>query len=55
MVEIRTTDESVDSSGTTLVEELPGVRLVEKIATDHFIERLEMSQFAEIRSSGICP
>lgn len=55
MVEIRTTDESVDPSGTTLVEGMPGVGLVGKIATDHLIDRLEMSQFAEIRGDGIPP
>jgi uncharacterized protein len=55
MVEIRTTDESVDPSGSTLVEGMPGVGLVGKIATDHLIESLEMSQFAEIRGEGIPP
>lgn len=55
MVEIRTTDESVDPTGATLVEGMPGVGLVGKIATDHLIESLEMTQFAEIRGEGIPP
>ncbi|AEN05302.1 3-isopropylmalate dehydratase [halophilic archaeon DL31] len=55
MVEIRPTDESVDPSGTTLIEGMPGVGLVGKIATDHIIDRLEMTQFAEIRGEGIPP
>lgn len=55
MVEIRTTDDSVDPSGTTLVEGMPGVGLVGKIATDHIIDRLEMEQFAEVRGEGIPP
>lgn len=55
MVEIRTTDGSVDPSGTTLVEGMPGVGLVGKIATDHIIDRLEMTQFAEVRGEGIPP
>jgi uncharacterized protein len=55
MVEIRTTDGSVDPSGATLVEGMPGVGLVGKIATDHLIDALEMTQFAEIRGDGIPP
>ncbi|MFB6221819.1 MAG: proteasome assembly chaperone family protein [Halolamina sp.] len=55
MVEIRTTDDTVDPSETTLVEGMPGVGLVGKIATDHLIDRLEMVQFAEIRGEGIPP
>ena len=55
MVEIRITDDSVDPSGTTLVEGMPGVGLVGKIATDHIIDRLEMEQFAEVRGEGIPP
>ena len=55
MVEIRTTDDSVDPSGTTLIEGMPGVGLVGKIATDHIIDRLDMEQFAEVRGDGIPP
>jgi len=55
MVEICTTDDSVDPSGATLVEGMPGVGLVGKIATDHIIDRLEMTQFAEVRGEGIPP
>lgn len=55
MVEIRTTDESVDPADTTLVEGMPGVGLVGKIATDHLIDVLDMEQFAEVRGEGIPP
>ncbi len=55
MVEIRTTDESVDPADTTLVEGMPGVGLVGKIATDHLIDVLDMDQFAEVRGEGIPP
>jgi uncharacterized protein len=55
MVEILTTEESVDPTGATLVEGMPGVGLVGKIATDHLIDELEMTQFAEVRGEGIPP
>lgn len=55
MVEIRVTDESVDPTGATLVEGMPGVGLVGKIATDHLIEQLEMTEFATVRGEGIPP
>lgn len=55
MVEIRVTDESVDPSGATLVEGMPGVGLVGKIATDHVIENREMTEFASVRGEGIPP
>lgn len=55
MVEIRVTDEAVDPEGATLIEGMPGVGLVGKIATDHIIESLGMTQFATVRGEGIPP
>ena len=55
MVEIRVTDESVDPDGATLIEGMPGVGLVGKIATDHIIDNLEMREFATVRGEGIPP
>lgn len=55
MVEIRVTDESVDPDGATLIEGMPGVGLVGKIATDHIIDSLDMREFATVRGEGIPP
>lgn len=55
MVEIRVTDDTVDPTGATLVEGMPGVGLVGKLATDHLVDRLEMNQFASVRGEGIPP
>lgn len=55
MVEIHVTDESVDATGATLIEGMPGVGLVGKIATDHIIDTLEMTEFASVRGDGIPP
>lgn len=55
MVEIRVTDDSVDPSGATLVEGMPGVGLVGKLATDHLIDALDMTEFASVRGEGIPP
>lgn len=55
MVEIHVTDSSVDATGTTLIEGMPGIGLVGKIATDHIINSREMTQFASIRGEGIPP
>ena len=55
MAEIRVTDESVDPSGATLIEGMPGVGLVGKIATDHLIDQRDMTEFASVRGEGIPP
>lgn len=55
MVEIRLYDEEVSFAGSTLVEGMPGVGLVGKIATDHIIERVGMTEVGEIRGEGIPP
>ena len=55
MVDIRVTDDSVDPTGATLVEGMPGVGLVGKLATDHLIDALDMTQFASVRGEGIPP
>ena len=55
MVEIRVTDDSVDPTGATLIEGMPGVGLVGKIATDHLIDQRDMREFASVRGDGIPP
>ncbi|NHX35513.1 MULTISPECIES: proteasome assembly chaperone family protein [Halolamina] len=55
MVEIRVTDDSVDPTGATLIEGMPGVGLVGKIATDHVIDSREMTEFASVSGEGIPP
>lgn len=55
MVEIHVTDESVDPRGYTLIEGMPGVGLVGKLAADHIIDRLDMTAFATVRGEGIPP
>jgi uncharacterized protein len=55
MVEIRVTDDSVDPTGATLIEGMPGVGLVGKIATDHLIDERDMREFASVRGEGIPP
>lgn len=55
MVEIRVTDDDVDPAGATLVEGMPGVGLVGKLATDHLVDALEMTEFASIRGEAIPP
>lgn len=55
MVEIRGVDDAVDPTGATLVEGMPGVGLVGKLATDHLIDALEMEEFATVRGEGIPP
>lgn len=55
MADIRVTDDSVDPTGATLIEGMPGVGLVGKIATDHLIDDREMTEFASVRGEGIPP
>ncbi|KPN30588.1 PAC2 family protein [Halolamina pelagica] len=53
MVEIRVTDDSVDPTGATLIEGMPGVGLVGKIATDHVIKSRGLTEFASVRGDGV--
>lgn len=55
MVEIQVTDDSVDPTGATLIEGMPGVGLVGKIATDHLIDSRGLTEFASVRGEGIPP
>jgi len=46
-------DDGIDLSEPTLVEGLPGVGLVGKIATDHLIDAFEMDHYASVYCEGI--
>jgi uncharacterized protein len=48
-----TVHEELDLESPTLVEGLPGVGLVGKIATDHLVEELEMVHYASITCEGL--
>ncbi|MFB6159189.1 MAG: proteasome assembly chaperone family protein [Candidatus Nanohalobium sp.] len=48
MVDISVVNDEVDLEGYYLVEGLPGVGLVAKIASDFLIQKLEMEPYAEI-------
>jgi uncharacterized protein len=53
MARITVRDESLSVSGATLIEGLPGVGLVGKIATDHVIDELGMSYYASVHCEGL--
>lgn len=48
-----TTHQEIDLSQPVLIEGLPGVGLVGKIAVDHLIEQFEMVHCASIRCTGV--
>lgn len=48
MVDITVRDETIDLSEPVMVEGLPGVGLVGKIATDHIINQLDMQYFGDV-------
>jgi uncharacterized protein len=52
MANVRTTT-ALDLESPTLVEGLPGVGLVGKIATDHLVETFEMEHVASVDCQGI--
>lgn len=54
MVEIRTRDD-VELESPTLVEGLPGVGLVGKIAADHVLDELDMVEYGEVVNEGLPP
>lgn len=45
----------IDLDSPTLVEGLPGIGLVGKIATDHLIEEFEMTYYASVHCEGLAP
>lgn len=45
--------ETVELDAPTMVEGLPGVGLVGKIAADHIVEQFEMTHYANVHCSGI--
>ncbi|MEM4781415.1 MAG: PAC2 family protein [Halalkalicoccus sp.] len=53
MARIDVHDESVSLSEPFLIEGLPGVGLVGKIATDHLIEQFEMEYYASVHCDGL--
>ncbi|WP_458188717.1 proteasome assembly chaperone family protein [Haladaptatus sp. NG-WS-4] len=53
MSTIDVVDDAVELDAPTLVEGLPGLGLVGKIATDHLIEELDMTYFAALDCEGV--
>ncbi|WP_338727935.1 PAC2 family protein [Haladaptatus sp. DJG-WS-42] len=53
MAHVQIHDESLDLSAPTLVEGLPGVGLVGKIAADHLVEQFEMTHYGSLYCEGI--
>ncbi len=45
----------IELDSPTLVEGMPGIGLVGKIATDHLIEEFEMTYYASIHCDGLAP
>jgi uncharacterized protein len=55
MTPIAVRNEEIALESPTLVEGLPGVGLVGKIAADHLVDTLEMDHYADVRCSGLPP
>jgi len=53
MVELSMQNADVSLDEPVLVEGLPGVGLVGKIAADHLVERLDMAYYAGVESEGL--
>ena len=53
MAHIRILDHDVELADPYMIEGLPGVGLVGKIAADHLIESLEMTQYADVHCDGL--
>lgn len=53
MAKIAVLDDSVSLSEPTMVEGLPGVGLVGKIAADHLVQTFEMTHYANVHCDGI--
>jgi uncharacterized protein len=55
MTRIAVRNDDVELESPTLVEGLPGVGLVGKIAADHLVETLDMDYYADVRCTGLPP
>ncbi|WP_134669143.1 proteasome assembly chaperone family protein [Halorussus marinus] len=53
MAHVTVHDEDVDLDSPTMVEGLPGVGLVGKLATDHLVETLDMTYYASLECEGL--
>lgn len=53
MASVNVRDETVEFDSPMLVEGLPGIGLVGKIATDHIIEQFDMTYFASVDCDGL--
>jgi uncharacterized protein len=53
MAHVQVHDTSIDLESPVLVEGLPGVGLVGKIATDHLVETFGMTHYASCRCEGL--
>lgn len=53
MAEITVRDDGIELDEPVLVEGLPGVGLVGKIATDHVVDALEMEYYASVKCDGL--
>ena len=53
MARVNVREESIELDSPTLVEGLPGVGLVGKIATDHLIEQFGMTYYASVDCEGL--
>lgn len=53
MAQVRVHREDVELDAPTFVEGLPGVGLVGKIAADHLVESLEMTEYASVHCEGL--
>jgi uncharacterized protein len=55
MAELIRQDSSVTIEDATLIEGLPGVGLVGKIAADHIVDKLSLTHYADVESEKIPP
>ncbi|WP_226021450.1 proteasome assembly chaperone family protein [Halomicrobium salinisoli] len=53
MADIQVTRDDVELDAPTLVEGLPGVGLVGKIAADHLVEAFDMTEYATVHCDGL--
>lgn len=53
MTGVTVRNETIELTEPTLIEGLPGVGLVGKIATEHLIEEFEMVHYASVRCEGL--
>lgn len=55
MANITVLDDGIDIDSATLVEGLPGVGLVGKIAADHLVESFDMTRYANVHCEELPP